>query len=51
MSHKEIAECKKWCRAELKGLEWTEKWGEYDLPYLKEKWCDKWQTELASGVS
>ena len=39
---KEKLKCKKWCRNESSGLEWTERWGEYDLPNKKEKWCDKW---------
>ena len=51
LSRKEVLECKKWCRDEKIGWEWTEKWGEFDLPYRKEKWCDKWQTELSSGES
>ena len=39
---KEKLKCKKWCRDESNGLEWTERWGEYNLPDRKEKWCDKW---------
>ena len=30
--------------------EWNEKWGEVHLPFQKQKWCDKWQIDLRTGL-
>lgn len=42
--------CEKWGKNEEADEEWHEKWAENHRPGEKQKWCDKWQLQLSTGL-
>ena len=49
-SQVEESNCEKWGKNDEAQEEWHEKWGEIHRPGEKQKWCEKWQIELSSGL-